>query len=159
MSKRKPARASKHTRSPKMAAKAQRATQAIVRSPKDRGLRSVGAGFTESPPKRRIDSRQEAFLDENPAIAIQDDRKLTMTVNDSNKGFDFSSAMENVLAYQTKLMEMARANVQFAVEFTQRLAAVRSPAELLSLNAELTSKGIAMFLKYSKEMAGLSIKR
>ena len=38
MSKRKPATASKHARSPKIAAKAQRAAQAIVRSPKVRSL-------------------------------------------------------------------------------------------------------------------------
>jgi hypothetical protein len=48
------------------------ATQAIVRSPGVRGLRSVGASSTESPPKRHIDSQQAAFLDENPAIAVQD---------------------------------------------------------------------------------------
>ena len=50
MSKRKPETASKHARSPKIAAKAQRANQAIVRSPKDSRLRSVAAGSTESPP-------------------------------------------------------------------------------------------------------------
>ena len=42
MSKRKPATTSKHARSPKVAAKAQRTTQAIVRSPKVR--RSSVAG-------------------------------------------------------------------------------------------------------------------
>ena len=49
MSKRKPATASKHARSPKIAAKAQRATQAIVRSPKVR-LRSVAADSADCPP-------------------------------------------------------------------------------------------------------------
>ena len=159
MSKRKPAMASKHTRSPKIAAKAQRATEAIVRSPKDSRLRSVGAGSTESPPKRHIDLKQEALLVENPAIAVQDDRKLTMTVNGSKKGFGFSSAIENVLAYQAKLLEMAQANMQFAFEFAQRLATIRSPVEILSLNAEFTSKRIATFKKYSKEMAELSTRR
>ena len=159
MSKRKPATAPKHTHSPKIAAKAQRATEAIVRSPKDSRLRSVGAGSTESPPKRHIDSKQEALLVENPAIAVQDDRKLAMTVNGSKKGFDFSSAIENVLAYQAKLLEMAQANMQFAFEFAQRLATIRSPVELVSLNAEFTGKRIATLLKYSKEMAELSTRR
>jgi len=49
MRKRKPATASKHARSPKIAAKAQRATQAIVRSPKVR-LRAVATGSAESCP-------------------------------------------------------------------------------------------------------------
>ena len=49
MTKRKPATASKHARRPKIAAKAQRATQAIVRSPKVR-LRSVVADAAELSP-------------------------------------------------------------------------------------------------------------
>jgi hypothetical protein len=159
MSKRKPAAASKHARSPKIAAKAQRATQAIVRSPKDSRLRSVAAGSTESPPKRHNDSKQEAPLVENPATALQDDGKQTMTDNDSKKGFDFSSATANVRAYQAKLLEMAQANTQFAFEFAQRLATIRSPVEFLSVIAEFTSKRMALFRKYSKEMAELSTKR
>lgn len=157
MSKRKPATASKHAHSTKIAA--QRANQAIIRSPKDNRLRSVAAGSTESPPKRHNDSKQEAPLVENPATALQDDCKQTMRDNDSKKGFDFSSATENVRAYQAKLLEMAQANMQFAFEFAQRLATVRSPVDILRVIEEFTSKRIAMFQKHSKEMAELSTKR
>ena len=73
MSKHKPATASKHSRSPKIAAKAQLATQTIVRSPIDSRLRSAGAGSTKSPPKRHNDSKEEAVLVENPATALQND--------------------------------------------------------------------------------------
>ena len=59
MSKRKPATASKHVRNPNIATKAQRASQAIVRSPKVR-LRSVAADSAESSPKRRNDSKPVA---------------------------------------------------------------------------------------------------
>jgi hypothetical protein len=159
MSKRKLSTASKHARRPKIAAKAQRATQAIVRSPKASRLRSVAAGSTESPPRRHNEATQQAPLVENPATALQDDCKQTMTDNDSKTGFDFSSATANVRAYQAKLLEMAQANMQFAFEFTQRLATIRSPAEFLSVIAEFTSKRIAMFRKYSSEMAELSTKR
>jgi hypothetical protein len=159
MSKRQPATASKHARSPKIAAKAHRANQAIVRSPKGSRLRSVAAGSTELPPKRRNDSKQEAPLAENPATALQDVFKHTMRDNDSNKGFDFSSATANVRAYQAKLLEMAQANMQFAFEFTQRLATVRSPVDILRVIEEFTSKRIAMFQKHSKEMVELSTKR
>ena len=157
MNKRKPATASKHAHSPKIAAKAQRAAQAIVRSPKDRRLRAVGAGPTESPPKRYSDAPQEAILVENPVTALQDDCKQTMADNDgSKKGFDFSSATANVRAYQAKLLEMAQANMQFALEFAQRLATIRSPVEFLSVNTEFTSRRIDMFRKHWKEMAELS---
>jgi phasin protein len=159
MSKRKPTTVSKHARSPKIAAKAQRATQAIVRSPKDSRLRSVAARSTESPPMSHSDSKQGAPVVENPATALQDDCKQTMTDNDSKKGFDFSSATANVRAYQAKLLEIAQANVQFAFEFAQRLATIRSPVEFASVIAEFTSKRISMFRKYSKEMAELSTTR
>jgi hypothetical protein len=156
MSKRKPATASKHAHSTKIAA--QRANQAIIRSPKNSPLRSVAAGSTESPPERH-DSKQEAPLVEKPATTFQDDCKQTMTDNDSKKGFVFSSATANVRAYQAKLLEMAQANMQLAFEFAQRLATIRSPVENLTVIAEFTSKRIAMFQKYSIEMAELGTKR
>jgi hypothetical protein len=159
MSKRKPAAASKHARSPKITAKAHRANQAVVRSPKVDRLRSVVADSNESPPNRHKDSKQEATLVENQATALQEDFKQTLRENDSKSGFDFSSATANVRAYQAKLLEMAQANIQLAFEFNQRLATIRSPFEILSVIAEFTGKRIAMFGKYSKEMAELSIKR
>jgi hypothetical protein len=159
MSKRKLSMASKHARRPKMAAKAQRAIQAMVRSPKVSRLRPVAAGSTESPTKSHNQSTQQAPLVENPATALQDDCKQTMTDNDLKTGFDFSAATANVRAYQAKLLEMAQANVQFAFEFTQRLETIRSPVEFLSVIAEFTSKRIAMFRKYSNEMAELSTRR
>ena len=48
MSKRKSS-TSKHARSPKVAAKAQLAAHAIIRSPKDSRLHSARAGMSESP--------------------------------------------------------------------------------------------------------------
>ena len=159
MSKRKPATASKHSRSPKIAAKAQRAAQAIVRSPKDNRLGSAGAGTTELPPKRPDDSQQEALLVENPVTASQDDYKQTITDSSSKNTTKLFLATANVPAYQAKLVEMAQANMQFAFEFAQRLAAIRSPVDFPIVIAEFTSKRIAMFGKYSKEMAELSTKR
>ena len=173
MSKRKPATATKHSRSPKIAAKAQRAAQAIVRSPKVSRLRSAGPGTTELTPKRPDDSQKEALvvenpvtalqqeapLVENPVTALQDDCKQTMTDSGSKKGTNFSLATANVRAYQAKLLEMAQANTQLAFEFAQRLATIRSPVEILSIIAEFTSKRIAMFQKYSIEMAELGTKR
>ena len=82
-----------------------------------------------------------------------------MTVNSLSKGFDLSSATANVRAYQAKLLEMAQANMTFALEFSRRLAAIRSPLEFLNVLAEFVSDRIAMFGKYSKEMAELSAKR
>jgi hypothetical protein len=49
--------------------------------------------------------------------------------------------------------------MQFAFEFAQGLATIRSPVEFPSVIAEFTSKRIAMFRKHSTEMAELSTKR
>ena len=95
----------------------------------------------------------------NPATALQDDCKRTMTDNEANKALGFSSAAANVRAYQAKLLEMAQANMQFAFEFAQRLATIRSPLEFPSVIAEFTNRRIAMFQKYSKEMAEFSALR
>jgi Phasin protein len=195
MNKRKPP-PSKHARSSKIATKAQRAAQAIVKSPKDSRVHSIVADPTEPPPKGRNETVQKSLLVENPAAAVQpneteqelllvenpatalepndtkqealrvespalavEDSKQNMMNKDSKKGFDFSSAAANVQAYQAKLLEVAQANLQFAFEFAQRLAAIRSPFEVLGVTAEFTSKRIAMFQKHSKEIAGLSTER
>jgi hypothetical protein len=158
MSKRKSSTVSKHARSPKIAAKAQRAAHAIVRSPKNSRLRSAGPGITDPPRKRPDASQQEALLVENPVKALQDDYKQTMMDSDSNST-NISLATANVRSYQAKLLEMAQANVQFAFEVTQRLATIRSPVEFPSVIAEVTNKRIAMFRKYSKEMAELITQR
>jgi hypothetical protein len=155
MTKRKTESPSRHARSPKITAKAQRANQAVVRSPKEGRLRLVAGGSTESPPTRE----QEASLGDNPMIAVQDDNKQTMKDIVSGKGFDFPSATTNVRAYQAKLAEVAQANVQFAVEYAQRLATITSPVEILNVIVEFTSKRMAMFQKHLIEMAELTTKR
>ena len=82
-----------------------------------------------------------------------------MTDNNLSKGFDSSSAVANVRAYQIKLLEMAQANMTLAFEFSQRLATIKSPVEFLTVIAEFTSSRIAMFSKYTEEMAELSTRR
>jgi hypothetical protein len=79
--------------------------------------------------------------------------------NDSKGGFDLPSATANVRAYQAKLLEIIQANLQFSFEFAQRFATIRSPVEFLKVIEELTNKRMAMFRKYSKEMAELGIHR
>jgi hypothetical protein len=163
MSRRKLATKSKHSRGPKIAAKAQRVAQAVVRSPKaNRRLPAVGAASTESHPERH--NEEEALVGDpmtvfhearlEPATAIQDEPNNVPT-----KGSDFSSATANVRAFQAKLLEVAQANMQFGFEFAQRLATIKSPVEFLSVTAEFTSKRSAMFLKHSKEIAESSIRR
>jgi hypothetical protein len=158
MSNRKPATAAKraHT-SKKVAQKAQRAAQAVVRSSIAR--HAPAADSTKSPPEPQSDADQEAHLADSPAMVLQDDSKQTMTATEPKRELDFSSAMASAGAYQAKLLEMAQANMKLALEFAQRLAWMRSPFEFPSVIAEFTTKRIDMFRKHSKEMAELTIKR
>jgi len=173
MSKHKPGTASKHAGRPKISAKAQRAAQDIVRSPKDARSRSAGEGATESSPKP-FDEQQEALENSVTAIkddynqtvsafqtvtASQDDRDQPVTDSDAKKLAGVSLASANAGAYQAKLLELAYVNMQFAIEFAQRIATMRSPVEFPGVIFEFTGKRMAMFGNYSREIAELSIKR
>jgi hypothetical protein len=158
MSKRKPATASKRDHA-KMAAKAQRAAQAIVRSPKN------FVGSTEPPLTRDKDSQPDVLLVENPELLVEKPKTAlqehyNQTPDDNlEKGTNVSLGNANVRLYQAKLMEMAQTNMQFAFEFSQRLATIRSPVEFPSVIAEFTTKRISIFRKHSIELAELSTQR
>jgi hypothetical protein len=156
MAKRKATTSSKPARSPR-AAKAQR-TNAVIRSPKPRRLSTVAADPIESNAQDHDDPKQEASIVERPATALQESLRPTMEPK-LEKGFDFFSATATARAYQAKLLEVAQANMQFAFEFSERLAAIRSPVELPRVLEELTNKRIALFRKHSNELIELSMKR
>jgi len=135
MSKRKPATAPKRARNPKMAARAQRNKQAIVRSP----------------PELHDDPNYEVPIIEPRVDALPDDLSQSMTDSDPTKGFALATA--NMQAYQAKLLEIAGANAQFAFEFGLRLATIRSPTEFFGVITEFTSRRVDMFGQHSKELA------
>jgi hypothetical protein len=176
MSKHKPA---KRARSPKIAARAQRNKQAIVRSAKDSLLRSVAASPIETPLELHDASKQKAPIVEEQkapivqnqkdpivenrvaalkaaaleAAALSDGGSQMMRDNNPKKVFDFSLAAVSMQAYQATLLEVAQANTKFAFEFSQRLATIRSPFDFFAVIAEFTSRRIDMFGKHAKEMA------
>ncbi|MDD1517277.1 MULTISPECIES: phasin family protein [Bradyrhizobium] len=151
MSKRKPASASKRARNPKMAVRTERNKQAVVRSPKENFLRSVAAVSIEPPLKLQDDPNHEVPTIEPRVDALPDDVSQRMTESDQTKSFVLATA--NMQAYQTKLFEVARANVQFAFEFGLRFATIGSPTEFFGVLAEFTSRQVDMFGQHSKELA------
>jgi hypothetical protein len=151
MSKRKREASSKHAHNPK-SAKAQRVTEAVVRSPKSIPGHSIATGLSERPFDRlEDDGKQDALLAEKPVTALQEGRLRMMT--------PLSAAMANLRAYQAKLLEMAQADIQFGFEFTQKIAAIRSPLDFATVVAEFTSRRISMYQKYSKEMVEIGTRR
>ena len=162
MSNRKPATASKraHTAKKIITHKAQRAAQAVVRSPIAK--RAPAADSTKSPPEPQSKPDQEAHLVDSPAVVLEDESEQTERATESKREPVepvFSSALASAGAYQAKLLEMTQANMKFAWEFAQRLASIRSPFEFPSIIAEFTTKRIDMFRKHTKEMAELTIRR
>ena len=157
MSKRKLATA-KRTRHPKVAVRAQRKKQASITSPKRSHLRIVRS--TESPTEVHDSSKQETSILENRAAALQASRAATLEAvlqaalqHGSKKGFDFSQVITNLQSYQAKLLEVTQANMHFAFEFSQRLAMIKSPLELLGVITEFTGRRIIMIGKHSKELS------
>ena len=138
MSKRKPAKTSKRARSPKIVAQAQRNKQDIVRSAKDTPLRSVATGPIEPPAELQHEPPQTVIEPKPPinrtTLNLQDG------INGPSKKPDYSIAATNMLAYQMKLLEMTHANMRLAFEFSQRLATIRTPYELLDVIFEFTYK-------------------
>jgi hypothetical protein len=136
MSKRKASKASsKQVR--KVAAKAQQASQAVVRSPKPRQLRSEDAVFGKPATGMSVP--------EKPTLASQDNSQPTMRQNDLMKAFNVFSAMTNIAAYQRRLPKLAQAYMQLGFEFTQKLAQIKSPFEISSVFADVAVKQLAIF--------------
>jgi hypothetical protein len=156
---RKPATASKRSGPPKVAARAHRNKQELVRSPRNEHLRPV-ADSSESCAEVHADQKHETSIIENRAAALhaiwlapQDGfTQKAKETSEPNKGFEVSSLPSNIQACQAKLLEVVPANVQFFVEFTQRLATVKSPFEFWAVIAEFTGRRMLMIRKHSKEM-------
>jgi hypothetical protein len=87
---------------------------------------------------------------------LQNDGKLS---EKDNKESDVFSATTNMQAYQAKLLEILSANIHFSFEYAQRLATAGSPVEVLTVNSEFISRRIAMFLRHSKQIAELVLRR
>ena len=144
---------SRHARRPKATAKAQRAKQAVVKSPKY----NSPPRFSDTPERIEKDQTDTSFLPNTP-LASQDESKQPIKDNVSKNVFDFSSSTAAVRAYQAKLLQISQANMQFAFEFAQRIATIRSPVEFLKVSEELTRKRVAMFQKHSKDLSELIAK-
>ena len=153
MSKRKPAKSSKRPQ-PAIATRAHGKKQAVVKSARDNLLRSVATGPIESPLELHDDPKEQAPNVEKQEAPIAAN---PVQVGPSQmRGFDFASATGNMVAYQAKLLEMTQANMRFAVDFSQKLATIRSPFQFVDVIVEFTKRQADMLVKQSTEMAALT---
>ena len=154
MSKRKPAKSSKRARSPAIATRAHGKKQTVVKSVRDNLLRSVAAGPIESSLELHDDPKEEAPKAEKQEAPIA--ANPVQVGRSQMRGFDFASAMGNMVAYQAKLLEMSQANMRFALDFSQKLATIRSPFQFVDVIVEFTKRRADMLVKQSTEMAALT---
>lgn len=63
------------------------------------------------------------------------------------------AAKSNIQTYQVKLIEIAKENMQFALDFGQTLGAVRSPTEFM-----MARKRLELFQRHTSELMALSTK-
>ena len=154
MTKRTTAKALKQTRSRKPAAKAQRAAQAVVRSPKPRHLRVV-APTAPTEPTQAIDARPGAPVFEEAKVAraapeksmqgSQDDSQRTTSGSAITTTWNVFPPIANLWGYQTMLSKMAQTQMQLAFSSAQRFAQIKSPFEYACVLSELTTKQFATF--------------
>ena len=64
--------------------------------------------------------------------------------------------MGNMVAYQAKLLEMTHANMRLSVDFSQKLATIRSPFQFVDVIVEFTKRRADMLVKQAAEMAALT---
>jgi hypothetical protein len=104
-------------------------------------------------------SRRDEGLNQKAHVGEMSEPQRGRKPGEEMKGFDLFSAAARTQGYQTKLLEISNANINFAFEFAQRLARVRSPVEFIAASSELASKRIALSLRHSREIGELVLGR
>jgi hypothetical protein len=77
--------------------------------------------------------------------------------NRFSTGFDTGSVSKNIAAYQSKLLEMAKANFDLSFSYAKAITAVKSPAEFTTVNGEYSRKQVEMFKSQTKELTSFTI--
>ncbi|MBV8747460.1 MAG: phasin family protein [Xanthobacteraceae bacterium] len=62
-------------------------------------------------------------------------------------------------AYQEKLMEIAKENMAFAMEFGQAITAVRSPTDFLNVTNDFTRRRFELFQQHTSELMAVATPR
>ena len=163
LSKHKPASMPKRAQRPKVATRAQHKKQALIRSPKDRTSRPAHTGSPDAPTKVHHEPKAQAPITDNRARAaaletilqasLQNASGPKMNYNIPGGGLDLFLPFASMQAYQARLLEMTEGSTQFALEFSLRLARIRSPLEFWAVIVEYTGRRFLTIMNDSKELA------
>jgi hypothetical protein len=79
--------------------------------------------------------------------------------NGFSMGFDAGAVSEKITAYQTKLLEIAKANVELSFAYAQAITAIKSPTEFTEISSEFSKKQVEMFKSHAKELTEFAMNK
>jgi len=68
----------------------------------------------------------------------------------------YSTACKGAQDYNSKLVEFTQANTKTALDYAQRMSAVRSPSEFFELSTELAQRQFATLTEQTQQLATLA---
>jgi len=74
-------------------------------------------------------------------------------------GFDASAASEKIAAYQAKLLEIAKANVELSFAYAQAITTIKSPTEFTTISSDFSKKQVEMLMSHAKELADFAMNK
>lgn len=96
------------------------------------------------------------FADKSAATA----NKAFATVEQSARAVEqsYSVSLENIRAFNLKMIDMARANVEAVLDLSQQIATARAPSDIVQLWTTHAHKQFETLSEQSKELAALAQK-
>jgi hypothetical protein len=104
-----------------------------------------------SPPNEHEQSRK--FADKSAAVASDTFEKGKAAVEQS-----FSAAVENMRAFNVKMIDMARTNAEAGFDFALQIATVKAPADIGELWTAHAHKQFERLSEQTKELMALGQK-
>src|SRR5579864_6288108 len=100
--------------------------------------------------------QSKKFADKSAATA----NKAFATVEQSARAVEqtYSVSLENIRAFNLKMIDMARANVEAVLDLSQQIATSKAPSDIVELWTTHAHKQFEMLSEQSKELAALAHK-
>jgi len=100
--------------------------------------------------------QSKKFADKSAATA----NKAFATVEQSARAVEQSCSvsLENIRAFNLRMIDMARANVEAVLDLSQQIATAKAPSDIVELWTSHAHKQFEMLSEQSKELASLAHK-
>ena len=104
--------------------------------------------------------QNRTFADKRAATANKTLEKGKATVEQSARAIEqsFSVTLENIRAFNAKMIEMARTNVEAVLDISHQMATAKAPSDVVELWTTHARKQFEMLTEQSKELTALAHK-